>query len=201
MCKSIALKLSARCIPPRGAAQHQPRGSAAHSRSVRTTRLIIMADAPPQRKGAPAAQTAAATPVCRRAQREAPHQPPLPGQDPPRERTQRSPTQRPSTTTQPRTAFACPWYGGQPPLVSHDRGLAAVAEDAASSASSAVYSLSVGTPDWRVPIQGWGRAPLTRSIVLLAMPATLQPAGRVSSPRVSPRLITRKKILDRSFHK
>ena len=33
----------------------------------------------PQRKGAPAVQTAAATPVCRRAQREAPHQPPLPG--------------------------------------------------------------------------------------------------------------------------
>ena len=41
MCKSIALKLSARCVPPRGAAQHQPRGCAAHSSSVRTTRLII----------------------------------------------------------------------------------------------------------------------------------------------------------------
>ena len=41
MCKSIALKLSARCVPPRGAAQHQPRGCAAHSSSsVRTTRLI-----------------------------------------------------------------------------------------------------------------------------------------------------------------
>ena len=43
MCKSIALKLklSARCVPPRGAAQHQLRGCAAHrSSSVRTTRLI-----------------------------------------------------------------------------------------------------------------------------------------------------------------
>jgi len=43
MCKSIALKLklSARCVPPREAAQHQPRGCAAHSSSsVRTTRLI-----------------------------------------------------------------------------------------------------------------------------------------------------------------
>jgi len=29
MCKSIALKLSARCVPPRGAAQHQPRGCCA----------------------------------------------------------------------------------------------------------------------------------------------------------------------------
>ena len=99
------------------------------------------------------------------------------------------------------STYPYPWHGGQPPLVSHDRGLAAVAEDAASSASSAVYSLLVGTPDWRMPIQGWGRAPLTRSIVLLAMPATLQPAGRVSSPRVSPRLMTRKITLDRSFHK
>ena len=34
--------MSARCVPPRGAAQHQPRGCAAHSSSsVRTTRLII----------------------------------------------------------------------------------------------------------------------------------------------------------------
>ena len=61
MCKSIALKLklSARCVPPRGAAQHQPRGCAAHSSSsvrtyqadnqadnqavtsVRTTRLVL----------------------------------------------------------------------------------------------------------------------------------------------------------------
>merc|ERR1712070_285440 len=41
MCKSIALKLSARCVPPQGAAQHQPRGCAAHSSSVRTTRLLI----------------------------------------------------------------------------------------------------------------------------------------------------------------
>merc|ERR1712070_784834 len=41
MCKSIALKLSARCVPPRDAAQHQPRGCAAHSSSVRTTRLLI----------------------------------------------------------------------------------------------------------------------------------------------------------------
>ena len=33
--------MSARCVPPRGAAQHQPRGCAAHSSSsVRTTRLI-----------------------------------------------------------------------------------------------------------------------------------------------------------------
>merc|ERR1712070_124837 len=29
MCKSIALKLSARCVPPRDAAQHQPRGCCA----------------------------------------------------------------------------------------------------------------------------------------------------------------------------
>ena len=33
--------MSARCVPPRDAAQHQPRGCAAHSSSsVRTTRLI-----------------------------------------------------------------------------------------------------------------------------------------------------------------
>ena len=53
MCKSIALKLSARCVPPRGAAQHQPRGCCAQQlrsnyqadnqsdTSVRTIRLIL----------------------------------------------------------------------------------------------------------------------------------------------------------------
>ena len=53
MCKSIALKLSARCVPPRGAAQQQPRGCCAQQlrsnyqadnqadTSVRTIRLIL----------------------------------------------------------------------------------------------------------------------------------------------------------------
>ena len=53
LCKSIALKLSARCVPPRGAAQHQPRGCCAQQlrsnyqadnqsdTSVRTIRLIL----------------------------------------------------------------------------------------------------------------------------------------------------------------
>ena len=38
---SAQTAMSARCVPPRGVAQHQPRGCAAHSSSsVRTTRLI-----------------------------------------------------------------------------------------------------------------------------------------------------------------
>ena len=72
----------------------------------RRRRIRRLAGASPKRKRAPAVPTAAATPVCRRAQREAPHQPPLPGQNPPRERTQPSPTQQPSTTTQSKTASA-----------------------------------------------------------------------------------------------
>jgi len=59
--------------------------------------------------------------------------------------------------------------------------LAAVANNSGSSASSAVCSLSGGTPDCRVPVQWWRRALLARLTVLLAMPSPLQPAGRVSS--------------------
>ena len=63
MCKSIALKLSARCVPPRDAAQHQPRGCCAQQlrsnyqadnqadTSVRTIRLIIRLAKVPVRGG------------------------------------------------------------------------------------------------------------------------------------------------------
>ena len=50
--------------------------------------------------------------------------------------------------------------------------LAAVANNSGSSASSAVCSLSGGTPDCRVPVQWWRRALLARLTVLLAMPLT-----------------------------
>ena len=45
--KKYSAQIAWRCVPPRGAAhQHQPRGCAAHSSSVRTTRLLLRFELP-----------------------------------------------------------------------------------------------------------------------------------------------------------
>ena len=60
---------------------------------------------------------------------------------------------------------------------------------------SPVYSQSGGTPGWKMPVQGWGEAPMVRSIALVAMAVPLRPAGRGSPPEED-RLASWKHILE-----